>query len=392
MVDKQQIIKQDTIEKKSDSTLSIIDIIAIFLKNKKKILLITGIFCLISIVLYFFVFDLIYMSTASVKSTGKSGSLLSSLSDFSDLTDLDPFSVGGKSAKELAGYEEILKSRRCIEPLIIKFDLMNIEEYRFMEDAIKDFRENNLIVSYGKLAGVMDIAVYYKDPVIAKEMVDFLLAELDKINIEMNVQNARENRKFIENRYLQSKQDLKNAEDSMKIYQQTYGIAPDLQVKATVQSLYLIESELTAEEVKLDVLKQILSADQPEVKSQEAKVTALKNQVEKIRTSTDLNELLSLGNSPNIVMNYLRLQREIEIQNKILTFILPVYEQAKIEEKRETPTIIILDKPYVAERKTKPKRLTMVLIITFFGFVMSTLGYILLYKWRSFKENFKLSN
>ena len=37
-------------------------------------------------------------------------------------------------------------------------------------------------------------------------MVDFLLAKLDKINIEINVQNAKNNREFIEKRYFQAKE------------------------------------------------------------------------------------------------------------------------------------------------------------------------------------------
>jgi len=78
--------------------------------------------------------------------------------------------------------------------------------------------------------------------------------------------------------------------------------------------------------------------------------------------------------------------REVEIQSKILTFLLPVYEQAKIEEKRETPTILVLDKPYIAERKTKPKRLTMVVILTFVGFIFSNIFFLGMGKWTSFKR------
>ncbi|MBK8382695.1 MAG: hypothetical protein IPL16_12560 [Ignavibacteria bacterium] len=48
---------------------------------------------------------------------------------------------------------------------------------------------------------------------------------------------------------------------------------------------------------------------------------------------------------------FLRLKRDVEIQNKILTTIIPILEQAKIEEKRETPTVIILDPPNVPDKK-----------------------------------------
>jgi capsule polysaccharide export protein KpsE/RkpR len=354
------------------SPVTLFELISIFLKYKKKILLYTGIICVISVIVYFLILDLIYVSTASIKSSAKQSGILGSLeSAIPDVSGLDEFGIsGGKSARELAAYEEILLSRRCLEPLIIKFGLMERDEYDFMEEAIKEFREEKLEIKQERLAGVMYISVYDKDKFLAKEMVDFLLEQLDKINIELNVTNARNNREFIESRYFQAKQDLENAEDSLKSFQLIYGVAPDLQTKAAAQSLFTLEAELKAEEVKLDVIKKILSPDQPEVKTQEAKVNSLRDKIVKINTSTDLSEFLRLGNSPQIVMNFLRLQRDVEIHTKILTFLLPLYEQAKIEEKRETPTILILDKPVVADKKTKPKRLTMVIVWTFAGFIL----------------------
>jgi len=361
------------VENAKKTSISILELFIVFIKHKKKIFLVGAVFCIISIILYFFVFDLIYMSTASIKGSTKSSGLLGSLDvGISDLGGLDDFGLGGgKSAKELAAYEEILNSRRCIEELIVKFDLMNRDEYRFMEDAVKSFKENQLGLKQERMAGVLYVSVLDKDPILAKEMVDFLIMQLDKINIELNIQNAKNNREFIENRYIQAKTDLAKVEDSLKAFQLIYGIAPDLQIKASAQSVFTLESELKSEEVKLEVISKMLSADQPEVKLQAEKVNSLRNKIQEIYRSTDLNDFIRLGNSPQIAMSYLRLQRDLEIQNKILTFLLPVYEQSKIEEKRETPTIIVLDKANVPEKKTKPKRLTMVLFFTFLGLALS---------------------
>lgn len=380
---------EENIKRDNLPTLSVMDLIISFLNNKKKIFLLTGAICVVSIIFYFFVFDLIYYSTASIKSTSKGSGLLGALDagSLSDIGGLDDIGLGGsKSAKELATYEEILISRKCLESAIVHFNLMERDEYRFMEDAIRDFRESKLTIKQEKLSGIMYLGVFDKDPVLAKEIVEYLLSELDKINIEMNVMNARNNREFIEKRYLQAREDIKNSEDSLKSFQMIYGIAPDLQIKASAQSLFTLEAELKTEEVKLDVLKKLLSADQPEVKTQIAKIEALKSQISSIQNSTDLNDVIRLGNSPQIALSYLRLMREVEIQSKILTFLLPVYEQAKIEEKRETPTILVLDKPYIAERKTKPKRLTMVVILTFVGFIFSNIFFLGMGKWTSFKK------
>jgi tyrosine-protein kinase Etk/Wzc len=371
--------------------LSLVDVFIIFIQNKSKIFILSSIICIISIIVYFFVLDLIYISNASIKSSSKGSGLLGGFeTSLPDIGGLDDLGLGGsKSAKELALYQEILFSRRCLEQLIIKFDLMTRDEYQFMEEAIKNFRENQLLIEVDRISGIMNVSVLDKDKKLAKEMVEFLLMELDKINIEMNIQNAKSNREFIERRYIQAKVDLANSEDSLKSFQMIYGIAPDLQIKASAQSMFTLEGELKAEEVKLEVLKNMLSSDQPEVKMQEAKVNALKSKISEINVSTDLSEFLRLGNSPQIAMSFLRLQRDLEIQTKILTFLLPVYEQAKIEEKRETPSIVVLDKPFIAEKKTKPKRLTMVLIFTFLGFFFSILVFVTIAKLREFSNDLK---
>lgn len=369
-------------------SLTILDIILIFLKNKRNIFILTGIFCLVSIILYFFVFDLIYMSTASVKSSGKQSGLLGAFDAGIDISALDDFGLGGvKSSKELALYEEILRSRRCLEPLIDKFNLMEREGSLYKEDILKNIKDEKLKITIDKLSGIMYISIMDKDKVLAKNMVEFLLEQLNIINIEMNVQNAKNNREFIEKRFLLAKEDLVKSEDSLKAFQLVYGIAPDLQIKASAQSIFSLEAELKAEEVKLDVVKKILNNEQPEVKVQEVKINSIKEKIASIKSSTDLNDILRLGNSPQIALSFLRLQREVEIQTKIMTFLLPLFEQAKIEEKRDTPTILILDKPNIADKKSKPKRLTMVMLITLLGFIFSYSLFILLYKWNYFKKN-----
>lgn len=348
--------------------LNLIDYVLIWLRWKKFILLATLLVTILSIILFFFVFKLIYFSTATIKSSGKSSSLLSGLglADIGGIGDI----VGGgtSSSKELAYYESVLNSRRCLEPLIQKFGLMQRDDVEFMEDEVKSFQKDKMVVEVDKISGLLSIGVYDKDPVLAKEMVEFLIDELNKINIELSVLNAKNNREFIEKRYFQAKEDLTKSEDSLKAFQMIYGVAPDLQIKAAAQSVFALEGELKAEEVRLDVLRTILGPGQIEIKTQEAKVNSIASKIQEIKTSTSVNDFLSLGNSPTIAINFLRLSREIEIQTKILTFVLPIYEQAKIDEKKETPTILVLDQPYVAEKKSKPKRLTMVVLTLFLTF------------------------
>jgi uncharacterized protein involved in exopolysaccharide biosynthesis len=136
------------------------------------------------------------------------------------------------------------------------------------------------------------------------------------------------------------------------------------------------------------MLRKILSPEASEIKLQENKIADLKNQLYDILNSKDSTASLNLKGAPKIILNYLRLVREVEIQNKMLAFILPLYEQAKIEEKKETPSVIILDQPNFPEKKTKPRRLIFILISLVLSFTISSTWFIIYSKWKIFKAQF----
>ena len=307
------------------------------------------------------------------------------LPDIGDLGDLTGSSAAGK---ELALYENILTSRRCIEEAIIKFNLNEDWDFKYMQDGVKNFRDNILDIKKDKLAGTMDIGIYDDNQTRAKDIAEFMISQLNKINIELNVQNAKANREFIEQRYYLVRQDLRAYEDSLKTYQDSYGIAPDLKAKAVAQAEIQMETEVKSEEIKLEMLRKILSPEASEIKLQENKIADLKNQLYDILNSKDSTASLNLKGAPKIILNYLRLVREVEIQNKMLAFILPLYEQAKIEEKKETPSVIILDQPNFPEKKTKPRRLIFILISLVLSFTISSTWFIIYSKWKIFKAQF----
>lgn len=61
------------------------------------------------------------------------------------------------------------------------------------------------------------------------------------------------------------------------------------------------------------------------------------------------------------------------IQQKILEYVIPLLEQAKVDEQKNIPATLVLDKAVPAERKSKPQRVLIVALATFFVFVISIL-------------------
>jgi len=365
------------------------DYIKIFILHKKIIFLITISVTLISAFSVFFIVDPIYYSSATVKTTVKAGDISSILGGGAiSGMDLGELAGGGAAYKELALYENIIVSRKCLEEVIIKFDIMGIENFKYMYDALKYFRNSVLEIKKDKIAGTMEIGIYDKNPEKAKDIVQHIVNSLNKINGDLNVLNAKNNREFIEKRYNLAKEDLRNSEDSLKLFQDIYGIAPDIQIKAATQINIQLEVEIKSEEIKLDILKKIMSSDQPEVKQQQTKIELLKKQSDDIKNNNNNNkDMLSLKGKPDIAINFMRLTRNVEIQNKILIFLLPMYEQAKIEERKDTPSVLVLDEAFVPDKKAKPARLIIIMVSFFASFFLSFCFFIVLTKWSYYKNN-----
>jgi hypothetical protein len=65
---------------------------------------------------------------------------------------------------------------------------------------------------------------------------------------------------------------------------------------------------------------------------------------------------------PTLALQYLRLMRDLKVQETLYALLTSQYEQAKIQEARDTPTVQVLDPGIPAEKKSKPSiRLNMMI-------------------------------
>lgn len=146
------------------------------------------------------------------------------------------------------------------------------------------------------------------------------------------------------------------------------------QTEALIKAAAEITAQLALREVQVSVLRRTQSADNPAVMAGQIEVDELKNKLSQFGSigasaGKDMKVFVPFSKVPDLGMEYLRRFRDVEIQYKILQFITPLYEQAKVEERRQTPSVIVLDKAGPAERKSKPK----VALYAWIALVTSTL-------------------
>lgn len=311
-----------------------------------------------------------YKSTASV--------LPAENNDFLSMTGLSSLAKGFSASRGLAAlsgnstetdrFVAILKSATITNEVIKKFDLR--KEYdlenTIYEKVVKEWLSNFELEVQDE--GNLSITVYDKNPQKAAEIANYLVQRLNEKNTELLVRNAKANREFVEKRYLQNINDITDLESEMKTFQQKYGvIAVPEQLEATVKSMSEIYANLYKKEIELNIAKQSYGLDHPITKGYEVEVEEVQKKINKLNAGVDasqkdVNLLIPFKKAPEIGNAYLKIYRNLEIQYKILEFIQPLYEQAKVEEVRNTPSVLILDDAFPADHKAKPKILFYFLI------------------------------
>ncbi len=273
---------------------------------------------------------------------------------------------------ELDRYMAILKSATLTDDVIKRFRLR--EEYE-LEDA---YYEKVVKAFIGNLEmdvedeGNLVVSIFDQDPQKAADIANYMIARLNEMNTVLSVTNAKANREFIEKRYLENITYIDTLENAMKDFQIKYGvIAVPQQLEATVKAMSEIYARLAQQEVELNVLKRTFGEDSPLTLKAKISVEEMQKKIEMINAGQGLSEdgvnlLIPFKKAPGLGYKYFKIYKDLEIQYKILEFVQPMYEQAKVEEVRNTPSVLVLDYAVPADRKAKPKG-SIYLVISFLG-------------------------
>ncbi|HPN39388.1 MAG TPA: Wzz/FepE/Etk N-terminal domain-containing protein [Melioribacteraceae bacterium] len=276
------------------------------------------------------------------------------------------FGTSSSSEDMLLG---LLNSRSALTNVINKYNLIDYYEIEDnnLDKTIKAFK-NDILFEPNEFQFI-EISVINKNAKKAAEMANYFVHLVDSLNIYVNVEAARNNRIFVEQRYNKNLADLKEAEDSLYKFQKKYGIfAVPEQLEISVKAAASLEAQLMEKEIESFLLKQQYGATSPQYMGMQTQMNLLKDKVNELKNNSSLssssNVLFPFKNVPDMMIKYLRFYRQLEIQSKILEVILPMYEQAKVEEQKSIPSLLFIDKAVPPQVKYEPKRVFIVAAIS----------------------------
>lgn len=110
------------------------------------------------------------------------------------------------------------------------------------------------------------------------------------------------------------------------------------------------------------------------LKKQISEYDKLINSLEGIQKNKDFQYIIKLKNVPKNALKLGNLKMELKIQQTVYEFLYPQYESARIDELRDSESIVILDEARPAGKRTKPRRA----IICITTFIIALLASIIL--------------
>ncbi len=342
--------------------------IIIFILKRKKIIIVTTSVCLILSYLgvYYFIPPQFEATSIIIASDENNFNPIASLTkNIGDLS-LGGIGLGGlKSSEKYDLFTTLIFSRTNLEDLISKYNLMSDFGTDEKQKAIEILKSN--ITAEETNEGAYQVRVRASSATKSAAMTNYIVNKCNDAVIDLNIKKSKDNRMFLEKRYLEIKNELFKAENELKTFQKNTNVLDaNEQIKTSLAAYAMLESQLINKEVEKSVLESLLTKGNHKVNLINREVSELGSKIDLLKKKGTKNGLLlPLEELPEKAVDYLRLYRNVEIYNTMLQFIIPVYEQAKYDEVKNIPVLQIIDIAKEPEKKSYPPRLVFALLITF---------------------------
>jgi len=322
----------------------------------------------------------VFESQAAIKSstvTQVSSSGLGSMLDVKGLGNIGGLLGIGKSETDLESDVGILQSKSVLMQVVQQFNLMKEYNAKYYEDAVKTLK-GNVKFDADKESQILTISVQDTSPRQARQMCQVFVQLLDSLNKSLSMANAKNSEEYLAIRYNQCIQDMGAAEDSLRAFQLKYKIYDMTdQMTASIKAAAQVEGDILLKETQANVLSNTLGANDADTKRLFDEVAELKKSRRQLDTgmnvSNSLHTIVPFDNGPELMKDYFDKARDVAVQEKLFALIYPLYEQARVEVERNTPTLLVLDAPSLPEKKVKPLRSVTALGVSVVAFLIAFL-------------------
>lgn len=341
-----------------------LDFVLLLTKWRKSIfinLMLVGIIAL----LFSLQLDKWYKATAVIlppKDSGMGGGLSSLMSQLP----LASLGIGG-SGGDMMTYMAILKSKSLASDVIEHFDLQSFYERETMHETYKSFL-GDYSVSFTE-EDMITVSYEYKDSVKVAEIVNYIVMKLDNVSNKLKIERTQRNFEIIQKRYFQNLREIDSLQIELEMFQKKHGVVEFFeQTKAIISSITDLDAKVLLRKAELEAVRENFGKDSPQYKATKIQLKTLQNQVTnlKYQNREKLDNPFSslfipLDKIPELGKEYTNIYTGLLLQQKLQEYLLPEYEQTKMQLFKNQPTLQVIDYAVPPDYKSRPKRAYVVL-------------------------------
>lgn len=361
---------QQTVVQSPDDEINLMELLLVIVKHNRFIIKLT-VFAAVLAVAVSLLLPNIYTGETVILPPQQASSTASML--LGQLGGLAGCAMGIKSPSDQ--YVGMLKSRTIGDALIQHFHLNNYYQAKTATEARLELT-NATNVTSGK-DGFITVQFSDKDPKLAADIANAYVDELDKLTQILAVTEAGKRRLFFERQLKAAKDALVNAENTLKQTQQKTGLIQlDKQAEAVIKAIAELRAQIATKEVELAAMRAFATDSNPDYRQLREVISGLKAQLSKVERDNVAGNgdiMIATAKLPELGLDYMRKVREVKYQETLFELLAKQYEIAKIDEAKDAAIIQVVDKAVTPERKSKPKRALIVILVTMLAFFMGIL-------------------
>ncbi len=286
-------------------------------------------------------------------------------------------------------YARMLRSRRVADKIVEKFNLM--ERYEAPNATALYLVLGQRTVVGVTEEGLLSISVEDRDPKMAADMVTAYVNELIQLNRELLSSTARQKREFIEARLNEIKGQLDSARKELESFQlENRTVNLDEQASMALNQAVQLKIQQASLELDINMNLKVLGEHHPSLIEKRQRLSLINQQLAKLewgggRDSSFFSVPISA--IPELRGRYESLFARVQVNESLYSTLLELYEQARIQEQENSPTIAVLDWPRVPDIRYRPQRTVIVLA----AFICSLILAVFLAAWLEFVKRMKES-
>ncbi len=286
-------------------------------------------------------------------------------------------------------YVAVLESRTVADRLSERFDLQGVYHTELPEDTRRALGQVSEIAS-GKDGGIT-IQVTDRDPRRAAALANAYVEEFQRLTGQLALTEAAQRRAYYERELDTVKDQLSSAEAALKSTQEKTGmIEGDAQARSIVEATVALKAQVAAKEIEIQSMGTFATAQNPELIRAKEELTALRAQLARQEHGAGTGNgdvLVPTGEMPKVGLEYLRRSRDVKYYEQLFKVLATQYEAARADETRNPVVVQVLDTAVPPQRKSKPHRAWIVILVALLAGSGSVFASLLIEGWEQLRRD-----